>query len=101
MQNFTTLVQSFLGEKFVWVVGVWLRVNLVLRFGPNLCVGLLALSLDQAEQLICLQLFIVCKRTESVYFSHFPEEISAPKTWISLLFPAMNPCSLAYDIPIC
>ena len=33
------LGQSFLGEKFVWVVvvvGGWLRVNLVLCFGPNL-----------------------------------------------------------------
>ena len=30
--------------------GGGLRVNLVLRFGPNLKVSLLALALDQAEQ---------------------------------------------------
>ena len=48
MQNFTTL-GPFLGEKFVWVVvggGGWLRVNLMLHFGPNLW----DLALDQAEQ---------------------------------------------------
>ena len=31
--------------------GRWLRVNLVLHFGPNLWVGLWDLALDQAEQL--------------------------------------------------
>ena len=30
--------------------GGWLRVNLVLHFGPNLWVGLWDLALDQAEQ---------------------------------------------------
>ena len=37
-QNFKIVAQPLLGEKFVWVGGWWgwLRVNLVLRFGPNL-----------------------------------------------------------------
>ena len=50
------LGQSYVEEKFVWwwvVVGggAWLRVNLVLRFDPNLRLWLLDLDLDQAEQL--------------------------------------------------
>ena len=54
MTNFTTLGQPLLGEKFVWwsvVVGGWLRVNLVLCFGPNHWVSLWALAFDQAEQM--------------------------------------------------
>ena len=42
--------RTTLSGKKVCVGGWWLRVNLVLRFGPNLWVGLWDLALDQTEQ---------------------------------------------------
>ena len=42
--------RTTLSGRKVFVGGGGLKVNLVLRSGPNLWVGLLTLALDQAEQ---------------------------------------------------